>query len=163
MNDNHPSRPGKRGEWLVVVQLLLMALVFFGPRTLPALPSWPSYLGRISLFAGIGLAILGGGLLFAGGLSLGSDLTPLPYPRTKANLVQTGPYRIVRHPMYAGGFLLALGWALFVRGWLTLVYVAILLVFLDYKSTREERWLTEKFPDYEDYQRRVRKLIPFVY
>ncbi len=43
------------------------------------------------------------------------------------------------------------------------VYVAALFVLLDVKSRREERWLVEKFPEYPAYQRRVRKLIPFVY
>ena len=54
-------------------------------------------------------------------------------------------------------------WALLVQGWLTLGYAALLFVFLDFKSRREEQWLAEKFPAYGDYQRRVRKLIPFVY
>jgi protein-S-isoprenylcysteine O-methyltransferase Ste14 len=36
-------------------------------------------------------------------------------------------------------------------------------LFADFKATREERWLRERFPDYPDYARRVRKLIPFVH
>jgi protein-S-isoprenylcysteine O-methyltransferase Ste14 len=107
--------------------------------------------------------LAGAGLLLAGSLRLRSNLTPLPYPKPQATLVQTGPYRFVRHPMYAGGILLAFGWALVVRGWLTLVYAALLFVFLDVKSAREERWLADKFPDYLDYQRRVRKLVPFIH
>jgi protein-S-isoprenylcysteine O-methyltransferase Ste14 len=39
----------------------------------------------------------------------------------------------------------------------------MLFLFLDLKSRREERWLCAKFPDYPAYQRRVRRLIPFVY
>jgi protein-S-isoprenylcysteine O-methyltransferase Ste14 len=65
--------------------------------------------------------------------------------------------------MYAGGIALAYGWALVVRGGLTLVYATVLLIFLELKSAREERWLAAKFPDYRDYQRRVRKLIPFIH
>jgi protein-S-isoprenylcysteine O-methyltransferase Ste14 len=87
----------------------------------------------------------------------------LPYPTSRATLIRTGPYRLVRHPMYAGGIALAFGWALFVRGWLTLAYAVVLLLFLEVKATREERWLVDRFPDYPDYQRRVRKLIPFVH
>jgi len=64
---------------------------------------------------------------------------------------------------FSGGIVLAYGWALVVRGWLTLVYATVLFVFLDIKSECEERWLIDKFPDYSDYQRRVRKLIPFIY
>ena len=102
-------------------------------------------------------------LLLAGLFRLGPNLTSLPFPRRSATLVQTGPYRFVRHPMYAGGIALAYGWALVVRGWLTLVYATALMIFLDIKSTREERWLADKFPEYPDYQRRVRKLIPFIH
>ncbi len=54
-------------------------------------------------------------------------------------------------------------WALVVQSWLTLGYVVALFVFLDAKARREEKWLTERFPGYVAYQRRVRKLIPFVY
>jgi protein-S-isoprenylcysteine O-methyltransferase Ste14 len=154
---------GTRGEWYVAAQLALIAVVFFAPRTLPGLPVWHGPLARISIFAGAALALAGICLLLAGLGRLGPNLTPLPYPKPDATLVRTGPYRLVRHPMYAGGIALAFGWALFVRGSLTLGYVAVLLIFLDIKSAREERWLRDKFADYQDYQRRVRKLIPFIY
>jgi protein-S-isoprenylcysteine O-methyltransferase Ste14 len=163
----HETRPrwwrGARGEWYVAAQLVLMAAVFLGPRTLPGLPAWPETVARIARLAGAVLMPAGGGLLLAGVLRLGANLTPLPYPRSNATLVQSGPYRIVRHPMYAGGIVLAYGWALVVHGWLTLGYATVLLIFLDIKSAREERWLAEKFPEYADYQRRVRKLIPFIH
>lgn len=154
---------GARGEWYVVAQLVLMGIVFFGPRTVSGLPSWPPALWLVSSLVGATLMIAGLSLLLGGLLRLGANLTPLPYPKPDGSLVQTGPYRWVRHPMYSGGILIALGWALAAHGWLTLGYATVLLVFLDFKSAREERWLTEKFPDYPNYQRRVRKLIPFVY
>ncbi|RPJ87566.1 MAG: isoprenylcysteine carboxylmethyltransferase family protein [Acidobacteria bacterium] len=164
MHENQPPWwRGKRGEWYVIVQLVLIGVFFFGPRTLPGLPDWPALRDWISTFAGAILIFAGAALFFAGLLMLGSGLTPLPYPRAKAKLIQTGPYGIVRHPIYAGGLVLAYGWALAVQGWFTLLYATILLVFLDFKSAREERWLVEKFPDYPEYQRRVRRLIPFVY
>lgn len=154
---------GARGEWYVVAQLLLMAIVFFGPRTIPGLPVWLEPFARFWIFIGLALMLAGSCLLLAGLMRLGSNLTPLPYPKADATLIQTGPYRIVRHPMYAGGIVLAYGWALFVHGWLTLVYATILLIFLDIKSAREELWLTAKFPEYPEYQHRVRKLIPFIH
>jgi protein-S-isoprenylcysteine O-methyltransferase Ste14 len=54
------------------------------------------------------------------------------------------------------------GGLLLLAGLCSLGYATALLVLLDIKSTREERWLADKFPDYSDYQRRVPKLIPFI-
>jgi protein-S-isoprenylcysteine O-methyltransferase Ste14 len=65
--------------------------------------------------------------------------------------------------MYCGVIIAALGWVLVSRGWLTLGYVLAACVFVDVKVRREEKWLLERFPAYAAYQRRVRKLIPFVY
>lgn len=49
--------------------------------------------------------------------------------------------------------------ALWIRGWLTLVYAVLLAILFDLKSRREERWLVAKFLDYETYRKRVPKLI----
>jgi protein-S-isoprenylcysteine O-methyltransferase Ste14 len=127
------------------------------------IPEWTGLLAAVVRVAGIVLMVAGGGLLFAAFAGLGKNLTPLPYPKDDGHLVQTGAYRLVRHPIYCGGIALAFGWALCVHGPLTALYAVLLLVFLDVKSRREERWLSAKFPGYADYQKKVRKLIPFVY
>lgn len=154
---------GSRGEWWVVGQLALMALVFFGPRTLRGLPDWPSSLSAPSIGMGAVLMVAGGLLLGAGLVHLGRSLTPLPHPKDDSVFVASGPYRFVCHPMYAGGALLAVGWALAVRGLLTLGYAAVLFAFLEIKATREERWLVAKFSEYRDYQRRVAELVPWLH
>jgi protein-S-isoprenylcysteine O-methyltransferase Ste14 len=113
----------------------------------------------------MGVVLIGLGFLLttSGILRLGTNITPLPYPKDHAPLIETGPYRLVRHPIYSGGVFMALGWACFVHGWLTCAYAIILFLFFDVKSRREEEWLKGKFSNYVDYQKRVRKLIPFVY
>ncbi len=158
-----PWWKGTRGEWYVAAQLALMGLVFFGPRTLWDWPPWPFPWPLTCRIAGGALMAAGGILLAAGIVRLGRGLTPLPYPIDGAEFVQSGPFALVRHPMYGGGLVLALGWALVVQGWLTLGYAALLFAFLDTKSRREEQWLCERHPGYPAYQRRVRKLIPFLY
>ena len=108
--------------------------------------------------------LLMGTLLFiAAVFRLGPNLTAVPYPKEHGILVETGPYRLVRHPIYFGVILIALGWAFAIHGWLTLAYAIIMLMFFDIKSRREEEWLKEKFSGYGAYQKGVRKLIPFVY
>jgi protein-S-isoprenylcysteine O-methyltransferase Ste14 len=161
--EREPWWKGARGEWLVVAQVALIGLLFLGPRAVAGRPAWPFPFPRAC--TAVGGALMAGGalLLVAGLLRLGRGLTPLPYPKDGAELVQTGPYALVRHPMYGGGLGLGLGWALWVQSWLTLGYALVLFVFLDAKSRWEERWLAGKFPAYADYRRRVRKLIPFVY
>jgi protein-S-isoprenylcysteine O-methyltransferase Ste14 len=154
---------GARGEWFVVVPVFLIGLVFLGPRTVAGHPSWLFPFPRVCTMMGLLLIALGGMLFFAGLGRLGRCLTPLPYPKEGSELIQTGPFALVRHPMYSGGILFSLGWALYIQGWLTLGYVVVLFVFLDVKSRREESWLAEKFPSYASYRRSVRKLIPFIY
>ncbi|HMW56547.1 MAG: isoprenylcysteine carboxylmethyltransferase family protein [Candidatus Accumulibacter phosphatis] len=158
----HEARFGSRGEWYVVAQMMLFALLLLGPSTWPG-GGWTApytWLGRV--FGGVLLA-LGIAISLLACLHLGKNLTALPQPRKDAVLVVAGIYRFVRHPIYSGVLLAAFGWALWVNGWLTLGYASLLLIFLDIKSRREEIWLEQKFPEYREYRQRVRKLLPYVY
>jgi protein-S-isoprenylcysteine O-methyltransferase Ste14 len=78
-------------------------------------------------------------------------------------LIRTGPYALVRHPIYTGILLAVVGSALAVnevRGWLA---VAIVTATFVPKLRLEERWLTEEFGDeYRRYRREVKALIPGV-
>lgn len=162
----HHVRPhwrGARGEWYVAIQIVLLGIVFLAPRTFPGWPLWPALVAVVARVAGVALLVAGSCLAVAGAVRLGGNLTPLPSPKEGATLVQTGPYRFVRHPLYTSLVLLSYGWALAVQGSLTLIYATVLLIFLDIKATREERWLVARFPAYASYRRRVRKFIPFLY
>ncbi len=158
-----PWWKGWRGEWYVVAQVGLFLLVALGPRTWPGLPAWAAPYTWLGSVAGAALVVAGGLLALAAVVGLGDNLTAVPYPKDDATLVDTGPYQLVRHPIYSGLVFVALGWGLWVHGWLTIGYAVLLFVFFDIKSRREEQWLTEKFPGYAAYQKRVRKLIPLVY
>ena len=145
-----------RSDWLVLVSGVGTALVARSARVgIPLHLAW--------LYCRWCLDFLGFLLAMAGVLGLGSNLTAVPYPKDNATLVETGPFYIVRHPIYCGLILMAFGWGLWVHGWLTIGYAALLFIFFDIKSRREEQWLTEKYSGYGAYQKRVRKLIPFVY
>jgi protein-S-isoprenylcysteine O-methyltransferase Ste14 len=155
--------PASRGDAYVLVQLALIALIGFGPSTLRSEPGWSAPFGPAARWIGIAVGATGAALSLLGALTLGRNLTPFPRPRDEATLVLSGPYRLVRHPIYAGLILMALGWALFVNGELTLVYAGALFLLLDLKTRHEERWLVATFEGYRDYQGRVRKLLPFLY
>lgn len=153
----------KRGEWYVVAQMVLFALIAFGPGWIDLRLDLPAPMALAASAAGVVLGVAGMALALAGVFGLGTNLSVLPHPKDDAALVQSGPYAIVRHPIYAGLITGALGWALFNASVMTLLYAAVLFVFFDIKSRREERELLKRFPDYASYRARVRKLIPFVY
>ena len=147
----------------MVAQLVLLVLVAVGPRTMTSLPALRGLYAKVAMVFGIVLLAIGGGLVVTGVANLGRNLTPLPFPKDGGELVQTGAYSLVRHPVYSGVIAMAVGWACAVRGPLTLAYAVLLFLLFDAKSRREERWLETKFPSYAGYRKRVRRLIPFVY
>ena len=69
----------------------------------------------------------------------------------------------MRHPIYAGLIALSFGWANLWGSGRGVVLALIQAVLLDIKARREERWLREKFPDYDEYAMKVRRLIPWIY
>lgn len=150
------------GVGFVVIQAILLVVLFFGPVRLNAGEACGV---QNTLLQWIGYAIfsLGIGIALIAAFHLGKNLTPLPRPKENAELVQTGLYRLVRHPIYFGVIVLALGWGLIQQTMLVWVYVLILIIFFDIKSHKEEKWLTERFSNYKEYQGRVRKLIPWIY
>lgn len=154
---------GRRGEVYVALQLFLFTLIFFVPLLIPSLLDWPSPLASTGFVVGVILIAAGGLLAVAGVLSLGRNLTAVPYPKEDAVLIENGAYRLVRHPIYSGIIIGATGWALFHNSLLTLLLSVALFILFDAKSRREEKWLCEKYEGYPAYQARVRKLIPLIY
>ena len=79
-------------------------------------------------------------------------------------VVSTGPYARVRHPMYSGAALLALGTPLALGSWWGLVAAALFLPVLVWRLIDEERYLAAHLPGYADYMRSVRhRLMPGVW
>ena len=79
------------------------------------------------------------------------------------DLVTTGPYHAIRHPIYTGIILGAVGTAL-ATTLFGLIAAAVLAGFFIYSALNEERYLTERFPDaYPEYKRHSKMLIPFVF
>ncbi|GIW29320.1 MAG: hypothetical protein KatS3mg070_2683 [Meiothermus sp.] len=150
-------RLGERGEGYVVGQFALLGLLVLALWVTPSFsPPWLGGLGR-------GLAWVGLGVLLLAAWQLGRNLTALPKPRPGGYLVQQGLYRVVRHPIYCGVLLWALGSSLAHLNLWTLLLCGLLFVWLDRKASLEETWLQERFPEYSAYRQRVKKLIPWVY
>jgi len=77
-------------------------------------------------------------------------------------LVVTGPYAYVRHPIYTGVILGMLGSAL-VAGWIWLIVALVAAAYFIWSATHEEKQMEQTFPDaYPAYKKRTKMLIPFV-
>jgi protein-S-isoprenylcysteine O-methyltransferase Ste14 len=79
-------------------------------------------------------------------------------------VVSTGPYAIVRHPMYVGGFLMFLGMSVALGSWWGMPVLTLMMPALIWRLLDEEKLLTEKLPGYADYKNKVPwRLVPFVW
>lgn len=152
---------GPRGEGWVAIQVVLFAAILAAGFL--AGGAWSGTVALVTAALGVALIAAGGLLAVKGVLDLGTSLTPLPHPRDGSELIQTGAYRLARHPIYGGLILAAAGWGLVTASLVALALAAVLLGFFDLKSRREERWLEERYPDYPAYRARTRRLIPGVY
>jgi protein-S-isoprenylcysteine O-methyltransferase Ste14 len=82
--------------------------------------------------------------------------------KEQPELVTSGPYRLVRHPIYFGILAGLLGTAA-ALGWHWLIAVALAGVYFVYSATVEERYLAATFPDdYPRYRRATKMLVPFL-
>ena len=122
-------------------------------------PAW----GWPVLVVGVVAICLGGLLALRGSWDLRASFSPFPRPVAGAALVETGAYRLVRHPIYGGLILGAFGWALVTSSIVALIGTGLLLLLFAAKGRREEAWLTTIHPDYRAYQGRTKRLLPWVY
>lgn len=114
---------------------------------------------------GLGLALTAGGLLFCvwARLHLGRNWSGTVTVKEDHELVRTGPYGLVRHPIYTGLLLAFLGTAVARAEWRGLVAVLLVFAALWRKLRLEERWMGETFgPRYAAYKREVKALVPFL-
>ncbi|TME93496.1 MAG: isoprenylcysteine carboxylmethyltransferase family protein [Chloroflexi bacterium] len=84
--------------------------------------------------------------------------------REDQRLVSTGPYRIVRHPMYAGALLMLGFIPLALGSFVALIFFVPMLVVIVWRLVDEEHHLAERLAGYEDYRRKTRyRLVPLVW
>jgi protein-S-isoprenylcysteine O-methyltransferase Ste14 len=121
---------------------------------------------RTSLFLlGVGLIPLGVALRWYAIRTLGCYFTRDVAVSSQQRVVQTGPYRLIRHPAYSGTFLTMLGVGLAMTNWASLICLLI-CVFLGhfYRVTVEEKALIQTLGQpYMEYMRRTRRFIPLLF
>jgi protein-S-isoprenylcysteine O-methyltransferase Ste14 len=141
-----------KGYGYVVLQFFILALIFFS-RAAKKAPVGTLFLGEVLLLLGLVILVIAG-------ITLRSALTAVPEPKAEAPLVTTGIYKRVRHPMYLGLILIAMGistirWSAFAA------YETVILIFLLISKYRyEDGLLLAKWPEAISYQVRVGALLP---
>lgn len=143
------SWDSRGGRWVAAQFVLMLLVIVFA--WLP--PGWGSA-STVLVSLGAALALLGALLIGWAWRTLDRAATPFPAPRPGGRLVESGPYAFVRHPVYAGGILFFVGFALATSPAAFLPLAALALLWRN-KAALEEDWLEEKFPHYADYRERV--------
>jgi protein-S-isoprenylcysteine O-methyltransferase Ste14 len=117
------------------------------------------------LRAGVGLVLFGLGLGFAvwARIHIGRNWGVPMTQKDEPELVTSGPYHLVRHPIYSGILVAGLGTTLALSWW-WLAAVVLAGIYFIYGATVEERYLTGQFPDsYPAYRRSTKMLVPFIF
>jgi protein-S-isoprenylcysteine O-methyltransferase Ste14 len=140
---------------IVVLVILLSRLGAFRNHGLNSDP------GR----AAVGVVLFAGGLGFAiwARVHIGRNWGTPMSRKNEPELVSSGPYRLVRHPIYSGILVAGIGTAV-ALSWTWLIAVALAGVYFVYSAVVEEHNLTEQFPEtYPAYRRSTKMLVPFIF
>jgi len=95
---------------------------------------------------------------------IGRNWSPHIELKKEHQLIRTGPYAVVRHPIYSGFMLATLGTAVVFAEWSGLLAFVLIVAAWGYKGRLEEMAMIEKFgTEYERYRQNVKGLVPFVW
>ena len=112
---------------------------------------------------GVILCVAGMAFLVWARQHLGKNWSQTVSAKIGHELVMSGPYRYVRHPMYAGGLLAAIGSAIVCGGAFIFLLVILGALFL-WRVGAEDKLMAEQFPnEYLEYKKRTKALIPFIW
>ncbi len=109
------------------------------------------------------LSVIGVAFAIWARMRLGRNWSPRPAIKEHHELVTTGPYAYVRHPIYTGLILMAFGTALSGSIWGIGIFIVASLIFI-LRINKEEKIMLELFPnEYPQYQKRTKRLVPFIW
>lgn len=138
----------------VTIQFLLFAAYMLPIRFV----EWT--VAPIAKWIGLGVAVLGLLIDVLAFLQLNTSLSPYPTPKVGGELVQSGLYAYVRHPIYTGLLLVTFGYAFHEASvYKGLVSIALLVLFY-FKTSYEEKRLEAVYPEYPAYRQRVGRFLP---
>jgi protein-S-isoprenylcysteine O-methyltransferase len=161
------SRTGTKQDrsTLGVLWLVIMASVVAGIYVAGYWPAAALAHGRVFAVAGVVLFIVGLLLRWWAIITLGRFFTVDVTIEKDHELVERGPFRLVRHPSYTGVLLAFVGFALSLGNWAALLVLLLPIgaAFIHRMNVEEEALSSALGSRYTDYTRRTKRLVPFVY
>jgi protein-S-isoprenylcysteine O-methyltransferase Ste14 len=126
---------------------------------------FPGGRAMAGFWIGLFIMVLGFAFRIWSVITLGASFRTTVETHTDQRVVSNGPYRLLRHPSYTGLLLMCFGYGIAVQNWLSLAFAIILpLAALLYRIRIEEAALVSSIgSDYVEYQRKTKKLIPWVW
>lgn len=160
--------------WLLLIVPVLEFLFYshlefdFCPKFEYRLPPYLEYMLYLKqnfavTVTGISLVLIGTGLRAWSIWTLGKYFSPHIEIKNNHQLIKTGPYRLIRHPAYAGNILQAIGIPLILNAYLSLGISVVLIILFLYRLKFEEEVLVREVKGYRDYIKRTDRLIPKVW
>ena len=118
------------------------------------------------IYLWIGLTMTFAGVMFAiwARVTLGRNWSGIVTVKRDHELIRTGPYALVRHPIYTGITFAVFGTAIFIGEIKSLIVVVAMLSVFTYKMKIEEQFMTEQFgSEYASYRQTTKALVPFLW
>lgn len=153
----------RTGFWRVA---LVLGVFVVATANLLTGESWRRQLWRVDSAVSVtatSLVVLGAAFAIWARITIGTNWSGIVTLKENHELIVTGPYRFVRHPIYTGLFTMGVGTQLMYAEPYGFLLFGVAVVVFSFKIREEERLMTETFPDqYPAYRRRVKAIIPFL-
>jgi protein-S-isoprenylcysteine O-methyltransferase Ste14 len=158
------KRTTKRKSWGTGLLLFIFLLVMFSPIGFTGPLEILFIHEHVSLkIIGLIVAALGIGFAIVARSYLGSNWSGVPSIKKGHELVTSGPYSIVRHPIYTGILFAAIGTVILLGTVGSLLILAFVIIFVWLRIRAEEKLMIEQFKkSYQDYRKKVKAIIPWI-
>lgn len=138
----------------VIIQFILFGIFLLNYNLIEF--ELPVYLKATSII----ITILGVMILALSILQLNKNLSPFPTPKSNSELITTGLYKHIRHPIYTGILVMFLGYSVYSTSVFKLLVTLLLFILFIIKSTYEEKKLCLKFDAYRTYSKATGRFFP---